>query len=153
MSGLGRLDLQALAYLQSRELERIEIGELARSLGLTQTQERKILSRLARNGFIARVRRGLYLVPPRLPVGGKWSPGEASVITALIDDRKGRYQICGPNAFSLFGWDDQVPNRLYAYNNRLSGDRVVGSNVLMLIKVADERLGSTEVVRTPDGID
>ena len=29
----------------------------------------------------------------------------------------------GPSAFSRYGWDDQIPNRLYAYNNRLSGER------------------------------
>ena len=37
-----------------------------------------------------------------------------------------------------------MPNRLYAYNNRISGKRVIGSVLLMLIKVADERLGETE---------
>ena len=34
----------------------------------------KVRSRLARSGLIARVWRGLYLVPPTLPVAGRWSP-------------------------------------------------------------------------------
>jgi hypothetical protein len=42
---------------------------------------------------------------------------------------------------------------LYAYNNRISGNRQIGSVALTLIRVADNRLGGTEVVRTPDGID
>jgi hypothetical protein len=42
---------------------------------------------------------------------------------------------------------------VYAYNNRISGDRQVGPVALTLIKVTDDRLGGTEVVRTPDGID
>ena len=70
-----------------------------------------------------------------------------------MSDRHGRYQVSGPNAFYRYGWTDQVPNRLYAYNNRISGDRQIGAVALTLIKVADERLGGTEVVRTPDGID
>ena len=116
-------------------------------------QERRVLSRLARKGLIARVRPGLYLVPPRLPPGGRWSPGEFLALSTLMSDRGGRYQISGPNTFYRYGWTDQVPNRLYAYNNRISGDRQIGAVALTLIKVADERLGGTEVARTPDGID
>jgi predicted transcriptional regulator of viral defense system len=71
----------------------------------------------------------------------------------LISDRGGRYQISGPNTFYRYGWTDQVPNCLYAYNNRISGDRQIGAVVLSLIKVADERLGGSEVAHTPDGID
>ncbi len=70
-----------------------------------------------------------------------------------MSDRGGRYQISGPNAFYRYGWTDQVPNRLYAYNNRASGDRQIGAVALTLIEVADERLGGVEIVRTPDGID
>src|SRR5208283_2366647 len=102
---------------------------------------------------IARVRPGLYLVPPRLPPGGRWSPGEFLALSALMSDRGGRYQISGPNTFYRYGWTDQVPNRIYAYNNRISGDRQIGSVALTLIKVGDDRLGGTEIAQTPDGID
>ncbi|HYT90485.1 MAG TPA: hypothetical protein VEL76_17395 [Gemmataceae bacterium] len=111
------------------------------------------MSRLAGKGLIARVRRGLYLVPPRLPPGGRWSPGEFLALTTLMSDRDGRYQISGPNIFYRYGWTEQVPNRVYVYNNRISGDRQVGPVAFTLIKVADDRLGGTEVVRTPEGID
>ena len=111
------------------------------------------MSRLARRSLITRVRRGLYLVPPRLPPGGKWSPGEFLAIATLIEDQGGCYQICGPSAFSRYGWDDQIPNRLYAYNNRISGERKIGSAALTLIRLADQRLGKTEVFKTPDGVE
>jgi predicted transcriptional regulator of viral defense system len=62
-------------------------------------------------------------------------------------------KLSGPNGFYRYGWTDQVPNRLYAYNNRISGDRQVGAVALTLIKVADDRLGGVESIRTPDGID
>jgi predicted transcriptional regulator of viral defense system len=120
-------------------------------LRLTPDQERKLLSRLARARLIARVRRGLYLVPPRLPLGGAWTPDEILAINTLIADRQGRYQICGPNVFNRYGYDDQLPNRIYAYNNRISGDRAIAAVNLTLIKVADERLGETEVQKTVDG--
>jgi len=69
-----------------------------------------------------------------------------------MDDQRGRYQICGPNAFNRYGFDEQVPTRVYAYNNRLSQERTIGSVALSLIKVADNRLGSTEKVKTAEGL-
>jgi predicted transcriptional regulator of viral defense system len=102
--------------------------------------------------MIAQVRRGLYLVPDRLPLGGRWSPDEVLALTALMEDQKGRYQICGPNAFNRYGFDEQVPTRVYAYNNRLSGDRWIGTVELTLIKVTDDRLGATEEVKTAEGL-
>jgi predicted transcriptional regulator of viral defense system len=69
-----------------------------------------------------------------------------------MEDRQGRYQICGPNAFNRYGFDDQVPTRVYAYNNRISGERTIGTIALTLIKVADDRLGDTEDAEVTDGI-
>src|SRR5262249_49608103 len=147
------LGSQALALCQSREQQTLAAGDLVRELRWTAEQERKVLSRLAEKGLIVRVRRGLYLVPPRLPLGGRWSPGEFLALTTLIGARDGRYQISGPNTFYRYGWTEQVPNRVYAYNNRISGDRQIGSAAFTLIKVADDRLGGTEVVRVPEGLD
>lgn len=151
-ASLGPLEIQVFAYIQSRGCQTVETGEFMHAFGWSEVQERGVLSRLARKGLIARVRRGLYLVPPRLPAGGRWSPGEFLALSTLISDRGGRYQISGPNAFYRYGWTDQVPNRLHAYNNRISGDRQIGAVALSLIKVADDRLGGTEVVRTPGEI-
>jgi predicted transcriptional regulator of viral defense system len=150
---LGNLESQLFAYTQMRRLRTIRIGDLLRPLGITSQQERELLSRLARRRMIARVRRGMYLVPPRLPPGGKWSPGEFTALGALMEDRGGRYQVCGPSAFYRYGWSNQIPNRLYVYNNRISGERTIGSVAISLIKLADDRLGETETIETPEGLD
>ncbi|OQB85563.1 MAG: hypothetical protein BWX88_01829 [Planctomycetes bacterium ADurb.Bin126] len=149
---LGQLEASLLAYCQMRNLQTVRTGELTEPLRITPKQERELLSRMARNGILAPVRRGLYLVPPRLPLGGRWSPDEALALNALMQDQRGRYQLCGPNAFQRYGYDEQVPVRVSVYNNRLSGDRTIGAVALTLIKLADARLGSTEEVRTPDGL-
>jgi predicted transcriptional regulator of viral defense system len=150
---LGRIESQFFAYVQLRRLQTVSTGDIVSAMGITPQQERELLSRLARRQLIARVRRGLYLVPPRLPPGGKWGANEFLALTTLIADRDGHYQVCGPSAFYRYGWINQVPNRLFAYNNRITGQRNVGSVVMTLIKVADERLGEIEVVKSPDGID
>jgi len=149
---LGNLERQLFAYAQMRKLRALRTRDLTGPLGISGKQERELLNRLAKAGMIAQVRRGLYLVPPRLPLGGKWSPEEALVLDTLMDDRQGRYQICGPNAFNRYGFDDQIPIRVYAYNNRISGARTVGAVALTLIKVAAERLGDTENVQTAEGV-
>ncbi|MBN2317988.1 MAG: hypothetical protein JXR49_02880 [Acidobacteria bacterium] len=144
---LGKLETQFFAYMQMRKLKTVRNGDLTSSLlRLAPDQERKLLSRLSRGGLIARVRPGLYLVPPQLPLGGAWTPSEALALNTLMEDRSGCYQICGPNAFNRYGFVDQIPNRVYVYNNRISGVRKIGSVVLTLIKVDDERLGATEEV-------
>jgi predicted transcriptional regulator of viral defense system len=148
---LGQQETQMLAYLQMRKQRTVRTGDLLHRLRLSADQERELFQRMASGGLIARVRRGLYLVPPHLPLGGSWSPDETLALNALMEDRGGRYQISGPNAFNRYGFDGQVPTRIYAYNNRISGEREIGSVALTLIKVADDRLGDTEEVRTIDG--
>ncbi|MCL6504608.1 MAG: type IV toxin-antitoxin system AbiEi family antitoxin domain-containing protein [Pirellulales bacterium] len=148
---IGKLEAAALAFAQDRGLKTVRAGELSKPLGWSGEQERKVLSRLARKGLVLRVRRGLYMFPPRLPLGGLWNPGLAVLLNTLMQEVAGRYQISGPNAFNRYGWTEQVPNRVYAYNSRLSGNRRVGTVELALIKVAESRLGCTEAVRLPEG--
>lgn len=149
---LGQYETLLLAYAQLRNLQVIRTGELTQPLRITAKQEAELLSRMARGGILAQVRRGLYLAPARLPLGGRWSPDEALALNTLMEDQGGRYQICGPGAFSRYHFDGQVPARMYVYNNRLSGDRTIGAVAMTLIKVADDRLGDTDESRTPEGL-
>ena len=149
---LGHLETQVFAYTQMRQMRTIRTGELTGPLRLSLQQEQEVIARLARGGLLARVRRGLYLVPPRLPLGGTWSPDPILALSTLMADRGACYQICGPNAFNRCGFDEQVPARLYAYNNRLWGDRTIGTVEITLIKVADARLGDTEEVEASEGL-
>ena len=142
---LGKLEAQMFAYVQLRNLRKVATGDLIGPLGLSPVQERELLSRMARGGLIARVRPGLYLVPRRLPLGGSWSPDEILAINTLITDRNGKYQICGPNAFNRYGFDPQIPTRIYAYNDKISGQITVGAINLSLIKDGSQRLGETEI--------
>lgn len=150
--GLGEAERRLFAYVQMRGQATVRAGELVKALRMTAPAERTLLSKLSKEGWIARVRRGLYLVPQTLPLGGKWTPGEVLALDTLMRDVKASYQFCGLNVFNRYGWDQQIPNRVYAYNNKLSGDQAIGAIALTLIKVADTRLGGTEAVRTRDGL-
>jgi len=56
---LGDLERKLLAWTQMRGLDVICKDDLTGPLGITPVQERELLSRMARSGMIARVRRGL----------------------------------------------------------------------------------------------
>ena len=66
--GPEQQEAQTLAYLQMRKLQTVRAGDLIRPLWLTRLQERELFRRLARGGLIARVRPGLFVVPPQLPL-------------------------------------------------------------------------------------
>jgi len=149
----GHLEKNFFAFTQMRRNGLIRTGEVAPSLGLSRSQEWELLRRLARAGSIVRLQRGLYLAPTFFPAGGRWNPSESVILPALMKALKGRYQISGPSAFNRYGFDEQIPNRIFVYNNRLSGSRQIGSTSYDFIRVADDRLGEVENVRTPDGED
>ena len=75
---LGNLERQLIAYAQLRKARELRTGDLTGPLGITAKQERELYSRLARAGLLAQVRRGLYLVPRELPLGGAWTPTRPS---------------------------------------------------------------------------
>ncbi|MBW1863474.1 MAG: type IV toxin-antitoxin system AbiEi family antitoxin domain-containing protein [Deltaproteobacteria bacterium] len=145
---LGNLSSRFFAYVQLKRLDVVRTGEIAPILDISASQERDLFRRLSDSGWILRLKRGLYLVPPRIPAGGKYSPGAALILQKLMDEEKGRYQICGPTAFNFYRLDDQIPSVTYLYNNRISGKRSIGSLAFQFIKVADERLGAVNAVST-----
>lgn len=150
---LGSLEMQLLAYAQIRKQDTLSLGEIAPILDITRKQERELFSRLSRAGMIIRLKKGSYLVPSHMPAGGRWTVSGYYILSRLMDVLKGQYQISGPNAFNFYGFDNQVPNRMYVYNNKLFGEKEIGGTDFIFIKTDDKRLGSTRSLKTPDNID
>jgi predicted transcriptional regulator of viral defense system len=150
---LGSLSSRFFAYVQLKKLDIVRTGEIAPVLDISTTQESDLFRRLSNSGWILRLKRGVYLVPSRIPAGGKFSPGAALILQKFMEDEKGKYQICGPTAFNFYRLDDQIPSVTYLYNNRISGKRSIGSLAFQFIKVADERLGAINAVRTREDME
>jgi predicted transcriptional regulator of viral defense system len=150
---LGKFEMQLLAYAQLRKKECISSGEIASALDISAEQEWKLLNRMATSGLIIRLKRGIYLVPSRMPVSGRWTVSGYYILSKLMEVIKGRYQISGPSAFNFHGFDDQLPNRIYVYNDRIFGEKEIGGTDFVFIKTDIKRLGSTKSLKTPDGID
>jgi predicted transcriptional regulator of viral defense system len=150
---LGKMEMQLLAYAQLRKKEIIFSGEIAIALDISAVQEWKLLNRMATSGVIIRLKRGAYLVPSRLPVGGRWTVSGYYILSKLMEFMKGQYQISGPNAFNFYGFDDQIPSRIYVYNNKIFGEKEIGGTDFVFIKTDAKRMGSTKSLKTPDDID
>ena len=150
---LGDLSSRFFAYVQLKKKDIVRTGELVPVLSISESQERSLFHRLSNSGWIVRLKRGLYLVPPRIPAGGKYGPGVALILQKLMEEENGKYQVCGPTAFNFYGLDDQIPSVTYVYNNRISGSRTIGNLAFQFIKIADERLGATNTLRTREGVE
>jgi predicted transcriptional regulator of viral defense system len=146
-SELGSLSSNFFAYVQLKGKDIIRTGELGPVLSISDSKERSLLHRLSNSGWVVRLKRGVYLVPPRIPAGGKYSPGVALILHKLMEEQEGKYQICGPTAFNFYGFDDQISNVTYAYNNRISGKRTIGNLEFQFIKIVDTRLGAANSFR------
>lgn len=148
---LGPLETRLLAYVQFRKKEIVRTGEISAALGMTAKQERDLLSFMSKKGIVIRLMRGIYLVPLKIPAGGKLAVSEYYILSRLMGVLKGRYQISGPNAFRFYGFDDQIPNKVYVYNNRICGERRIGNIEFVFIKTTDDRLGGLNKFKTADG--
>ncbi len=148
---LGPLETQFFSWIQLKKKIKIRTGEISEALGLTRKQENKLMSRLFKSGFIIRLCRGLYLVPQKIPPGGKWNPNEYVIISHLMDYYRASYQIGGPTAFNFYSLDGQIPNSVYVYNNQISGKRNIGSISFYFIKILDKRIGGFNKITIPDG--
>ncbi len=144
---------EVLHTLQASERSSFRAREIAEQFNLAPAEERSLLRSLIRSGDVIQVRRGNYILRPQNQRGDRWVPTDALALKSLILDSGGRYQLCGPIAFQRYGWDDQIPNRVHAYNDLVSGERTVGTVALTLIKVDASRLGAIQPAMTPEGVE
>ena len=145
------LEAKFLAWAQMRRKTVVKLGEARELLRLSPQQEKKILSRLARSGVIVRLTNGLYLVPERLPLGGKWSPPKGLVLSELMRSYGGEYQLTGLEVFNRYRFTTQVANVTTAYNDKISGRKKIGNLMYEFIEVPKSRLGGIERISTPMG--
>lgn len=145
---MNSLEARCLAWAQLRKKTTIRTGDLQEAIKLTPRQEAKLLSRMALSGVAVRITRGVYLIPQKIPLGGKWSAPEALVLSELMKGYKGKYQLTGLQVFNHYGLTTQVSNQVTVYNNKISGKRTIAGMAYEFIKVPTKRLGGVEEVKT-----
>lgn len=144
---LGPLETRFFSWAQMRRVQIVRTGDLVRGLGINPQQEADLFKNMRRGGRVVQLMRGLYLVPPRLPPGGKWVPSPLLIVATFMRELGAKYQITGPFAFNARGLSYQVPVETCVYNTALSGRREIAGLPFLFIKVAENNLGAEESVK------
>ena len=133
---LGPLETQVFAWVQLKERNLVRAGEIARALSLAPKRETELFTRLCRSRLALRLKKGLYLLPNKIPPGGVWGPNPYWVLAQLMQAVGASYQVTGQAAFQRCGFSDQIPNEITTYNTKLSGRKKIGGTSYEFIKVA-----------------
>jgi len=88
------------------------------------------LSRLARDGAVTRLRRGVYSFPKKHPRLGTLLPTSDKVARALVGDAP--LQISGAAAANALGLSTQVPARTVYYSDRSYADVPIGNRSISI---------------------
>ncbi len=142
---LGPLETKFFSWAQSRRIKRIRTGDLVKFLAFTPKQEADLLTNMGKSGLIVQLMRGYYLVPERLPPGGRWTPSPYLILKSLMQELQAQYQITGLSAFNAYGFETQIPNEICVYNTVLSGRRKIAGLSFQFVKVVPTRIGGTRV--------
>lgn len=148
---LSSLEVKFFSLMHLKLKTLVKLGEIQPLLSINEKQEKNLLSRLSKKGYILRLSRGIYLVPEKLPPGGRWQPDEFTIIYELMKILDAQYQICGPVAFNFYGFSEQIPNTIAIYNTKRSGTKKIGNLCFQLIKVPASRIGSQNNIELHDG--
>jgi len=143
---LGPLEARFFSWAQMRRLQIARTGDLVRALKMTPQQEADLFKNMRRRGRAVQLMRGMYLIPPRLPQGGKWAPSPLFVVSVLMRELKAKYQITGLAAFNFHGLSTQQPVETSVYNTALSGRRVIAGLSFLFIKVSEASLGAAQPI-------
>ena len=124
--------------------------QIMEALRLNQIQCGKLLYRMNRRGLIVQLKRGLYLLPSKLPLGGKWQPSPEVAIWYFMDSIGAIWQETGAAAFNYYGLTEQVSNTTFVYNDKVSKVRKFDCLSVTFIKVPTARLGGTVEIEPVD---
>lgn len=139
---LGPLEMQFFTWMQFKKRTDVKTGELVKGFKLSRQQEADLLYNLTRRGLILKLWRGFYLVPDRLPTGGKWTPSPYLIINKYMKESKADYQVSGPVVFNSYGYSTQLSGEFTIYNNRVSKKVNIAPYRFNFVKVGQGRLGA-----------
>lgn len=139
-TSLGPIGSKFFALMQTKNQEIVRLGELQKPLGLSSTQEQKLLQRLTSNGYLLRLQRGIYIIPPTIPAGGYWRPNEYYIIDTFMQIHNAKYYVSGIAAFNYHNLTEQIANQYTVYNDKISGAKQFGTLGVQFIKIDKKRI-------------
>jgi predicted transcriptional regulator of viral defense system len=141
---LGPLKMKFFSWSQSKKKNSVRTGDLVKAMRLSPKQEADLFYNLSSSGLILKLWRGYYLVPEKLPPGGRWSPSPYLVINKYMDAFQAKYEISGPTVFNSYGFTNQISSMFVIYNDKVSKKLNLLQYQFEFRKVKLDRLGPTK---------
>jgi predicted transcriptional regulator of viral defense system len=134
--GLSERESRALSQLARRNQEIITIDDLATVLDTTYAAAKATASRLTQNGWLTRLKPGLYLIVP-LAAGAnpQYTAHEFYIASHLVDPM----YISFWSALNHHGFTEQVPRSVYVATTKRRPDRTVHDVPYHLVTLADRK--------------
>jgi len=135
-SGLSERESRALARLTSQNTEIFEIEELAEALETTYNSAKTTASRLAKNGWLTRLKPGLYLVVP-LAAGenSQYTAHEFYIASHLVEPMYVGFW----SALGFHGFTEQVPRSVTVATTKRLPDRTVHDVEYYFVTLAERK--------------
>ena len=139
--GLSERESRALARLTSQNNEIFRIDELAEALDTTYDSAKTTAARLETNGWVARLKPGVYLVVP-LAAGedSQYTAHEFVTANHLVEPM----YISFWSALGFHGFTEQVPRSVYVATTKRRQDRTVHDVEYHLITLAERKFFGAE---------
>ncbi len=137
--GLSPNQERILSILEYKKIEIIEREELI-SLIKKYTDVKDILDlieKLQQKKRLVSIKRGVYIIVPFSVVDKKWSLDEYRIIDYLL---KQDYYLGLFNAFNLYGFTEQIPNKLFIFNTKYSFDKEILHYKFKFFKIKKDKL-------------
>lgn len=154
--GLSERESRALSQLASQNNEIFTIDDLAEALDTTYESAKTTASRLANNGWLTRLKPGLYLVVP-LAAGedSQYTAHEYHIASHLVEPMYIGYW----SALNFHGFTEQVPRSVYVATTKRLPDRTVHDVEYHFVTLAERKFfghqnyavaGQTVPIATPE---
>lgn len=134
--GLSERESRALAQLTSQNREIFGIDELAEALDATYDSAKATASRLTENGWLTRLKPGLYLVVPLAAgEGSQYTAHEFYIASHLADPMYVGFW----SALGYHGFTEQVPHSVYVATTKRLSERTVHDAEYHFIALAERK--------------
>jgi predicted transcriptional regulator of viral defense system len=148
---IGDLEVKLLDFMQLKDSPIIRSGDMVEVLGITQQRENNLLSNMDQKGLVVRIKKGYYIVSPRIPIGNYARISEYKLLYYIMQAYDTQYLVSGPTAIYYYGYTTQIPNRIYVYNSKISGDKEIGGRSFVFMKTSTKRLKAADIIKMYDG--
>ena len=148
----GSLELKLISYVQMRKIKTLRTGDIFPILGISPQTEKEIYSNLNKKGIIVRLTKGYYLIPETISPTTYANVSEMEILKYYMEFYEAQFMISGPTAIYNYNYTTQIPNKIYVYNDKISGDKEIGRISFVFMKTSTKRLKGAEFVVTNKGI-